>query len=440
VVFAGYGITAPEYGYDDYAGLDVEGKVVFVLRHEPNEDDPESVFDGAEHSRHAYFTTKAENAAAHGAVGMILVTDPLHHEETETVPAMRRLSLDPDIESHSGPMQADVPNDFVAVHVSQGFGAAMAQKLGGDLSEMQRALDAGRQPARLGLSWAPTEVSVAALDGPRRIPARNVAGYLPGPEHGEEGERDLVLIGAHHDHIGTVRWTDEQSREPSEDSESSAGGRTADVGTRPDGAAETGAGTSGAGTAGSAADDSSPPESSPPPDGRIDKIFNGADDNASGTAGVLELAERFATSGEPPTGGMIFVTFSAEEWGLFGARASIEKKLLPTDQISHMVNLDMIGRNPEEAVRVYGATEAEIPVREAARMVGVEIRTAEHSRRSASDHTVFVRAGIDAIFFHTGLHGDYHGVDDESERLDYDHMRNVAELVAETVERLPRLQ
>src|SRR5690242_6159113 len=79
LVFAGYGITAEDYHYDDYAGLDVKGKVVLVLRHEPQENDEKSVFLGKEFTRHADIIQKALNARSHGAVAMILVNDPLNH-------------------------------------------------------------------------------------------------------------------------------------------------------------------------------------------------------------------------------------------------------------------------------------------------------------------------------------------------------------------------
>src|SRR5258706_9940194 len=75
VVFAGYGITAPEYGYDDYAGLDVRGKLVLILRHEPQEYDEKSVFDGRVYTEHSQFFSKAVNAKLHGARGVILIND-----------------------------------------------------------------------------------------------------------------------------------------------------------------------------------------------------------------------------------------------------------------------------------------------------------------------------------------------------------------------------
>lgn len=368
IVFAGYGITAPEYGYDDYAGLDVEGKIVFLLRHEPNENDPESPFDGAEHSEHAYFTSKAENASRRGAAGMVLVTDPLHHDEPDNLQFMRRLGLTPDLEPRRGPMPADVHDGFVAVHISQELGTALGDALGGDLADMQRALDAGRRPAELGLRSIPATVAVETLEEPRRIRARNVAAYLPAPGVEDDAEEDIILIGAHHDHLGGF-------------------------------------------------------------DGAGDTVYNGADDNASGTVGVLELAERFALApGERPAG-MIFTTFSAEEWGLFGARAIIEEKLLPLERIARLVNLDMIGRNPGEPVRVYGGAEHAEAVRAVADDVGVEVEPRAHGSRSASDHTVFLREGVESLFFHTGLHEDYHEVTDELPLIDTEHMARVLHLV-----------
>src|SRR6266853_106488 len=79
MVFAGYGITAPEYHYDDYAGIDVKGKIVLLLRHEPQESDEKSVFDGKSFTQHAQFTSKSTNAKIHGAVGVILINDLANH-------------------------------------------------------------------------------------------------------------------------------------------------------------------------------------------------------------------------------------------------------------------------------------------------------------------------------------------------------------------------
>ena len=75
VVFAGYGITAPEYNYDDYKGIDVRGKIVLIMRHEPQEFDEKSIFAGKVYTQHAQFWSKASNAKMHGARGVVLMND-----------------------------------------------------------------------------------------------------------------------------------------------------------------------------------------------------------------------------------------------------------------------------------------------------------------------------------------------------------------------------
>ncbi|HVY62137.1 MAG TPA: PA domain-containing protein, partial [Planctomycetota bacterium] len=89
LVFAGYGITAPEEKYDDYAGIDAAGKVVLVLRHEPREKVDGPAFRGRRTTRHAFFQTKIENAVKHGAKAILIVTDPNNHEAKETAPEGR---------------------------------------------------------------------------------------------------------------------------------------------------------------------------------------------------------------------------------------------------------------------------------------------------------------------------------------------------------------
>ena len=105
VVFAGYGITAPEYKYDDYANIDVKGKIVILLRHEPQEADEKSVFAGKQFTQHAQFASKATNAKMHGAAGVIIVNDTANHKEDDD-----KLQV---FGSVSGPEDAGIP--FVQV-------------------------------------------------------------------------------------------------------------------------------------------------------------------------------------------------------------------------------------------------------------------------------------------------------------------------------------
>ena len=372
VVFAGYGITAPEHGYDDYEGLDVKGKLVFMLRHEPRERDPYSSFDGTAFSNHALFATKASNARAHGAAGMILVTDALH-----TGPDDLRLGTDLRLRpfDDSSPSGLDA-SGFVAVHVSQSLGEALARSSGSTLAELQRAVDDGTKPAQLSLGGARARVDVTLLGGPQEITARNVAGFLEGSDSKRRDE--WIVVGAHHDHEGSF----------------SADG---------------------------------------------DSIFNGADDNASGTSGILALARELAARPEPPARSIVFMTFTAEEKGLLGSRVAARGGVLSPGRVIFMLNLDMIGRNPGRSLRVIGDgyVEGLREIVEAANAsVDLTLGFAGNAYSGNSDHDPFYRQGVPFAFLTTGGHGDYHQVSDHAEKIAYGRMVKILRLVAGVVERV----
>lgn len=373
VVFTGYGITAPEYEYDNYAELDVEGKIVFVLRHEPNENDPSSKFAGKEMTRHAYFTRKAENAHEHGAKGMLLVTDPLHHNITADLPlVMETLSLSPDESLYSGSQRADIPDNFIALYTGQAFINTIMDYYGIDLAEVQRKLDSGTSPHELDFPIFKAAVEVSKQDSPREMIVRNSIAMVTGTAAPE----NWVVIGAHHDHLGSY-------------------------------------------------------------DGEGDTIYNGADDNASGVSAVLELAHYFAQ--RPPAVSLLFMTFSAEEQGLLGSRAVFEHDLLPEDPISLMINIDMIGRNPDRPVTltVNGVTEEiRSSIHEAAEKQGIDIRFRSSGGGYLSDYSSFQEQGIPVISFFTGLHDDYHKPSDESDKLDYDRMEKIVKTVQTIIEKI----
>ena len=359
VVFAGYGITAPEYGWDDYTGLDVRGKIVLVLRHEPGERDWQSMFDGAQPSRHSLFEAKIENAAAHGAAAMLLVTDPLNHDADEDLRPSGRLRLEP-LEPRAA--AGDEPPPLLAAHISRKLAEALVS---GGLANLQRAIDAGKPASSLGLASPTARLAVAYSPGAERVEARNVAGFLEGRDPVLKDE--WIVVGAHHDHLGAFR-------------------------------------------------------------GRGDTVFNGADDNASGTSGVLALARAFGRLAERPRRSIAFVTFSAEEKGLLGSRALVEQKLVPVERMVYMLNLDMIGRNPGRDVRVYGDGYVR-GLREVVQVANAEPRLplefAGDDYGADSDHAPFCEADIPFTFLWTGDHADYHQLGDHADKLDYERMESV---------------
>jgi len=372
VIFVGYGITAPEFSYDDYAGLDVAGKLVLLLRHAPP-DAPEREFSGSEHS---FFSTKADNAIKHGAAGMILVSDPRATRSPDDLRWPRGLRIPRPADDGDGNDDTEPAEEepFVAVHASM---SAIDAMLGADwtVATLQSAVDGGGSPGEIAVS-VPGVVTVAGHEAPSIVTAKNVVGFLPGSDPGLTDE--WVVVGAHYDHLGAF-----ESNE--------------------------------------------------------DTIYNGADDNASGTSGVLELARHFGRTGSKRS--MVFIGFSGEERGLLGSRSLVrgrsdaispsEHTVIDTGRVRFMLNLDMIGRNPERPVDVYG--DGFVPgSKDIVERANAGVRTALNyqgqSYISASDHHPFLMSGVPVMFFFTGLHRDYHDIGDEAGLIAFGRMDDIVEI------------
>ena len=160
-----------------------------------------------------------------------------------------------------------------------------------------------------------------------------------------------------------------------------------------------------------------------------DTVYNGADDNASGTAGVLELAEAFASAPIAPKRSMLFMAFSAEERGLLGSRALVKQGDIDTDKVAFMLNLDMIGRNNNEPIEFVGgdyATDIRAIAEATNNDLGVPIEFGPYAPNS--DHHAFFEKEVPVAFFFTGLHDDYHQLSDHADKLDYKRMEAIVKL------------
>ena len=163
-------------------------------------------------------------------------------------------------------------------------------------------------------------------------------------------------------------------------------------------------------------------------EGPTDQIYNGADDNASGTAALIELAEAYQQVANRQRE-MIFVAFSAEELGLLGSRAFVEQ--IDVDRVEMMLNFDMIGRNSDQPISLIGdgfATEVSTLIRDANQKVALEVKLAGDDYFGASDHDSFYRKDRPFLFFFTGTHEDYHQVTDHVDKLDYARMEKISRL------------
>ncbi len=173
------------------------------------------------------------------------------------------------------------------------------------------------------------------------------------------------------------------------------------------------------------------------PDETGDSIFNGADDDASGTSVMMEVAEAFASAGVRPARSLIFLAVSGEEKGLFGSRHFVANSPVPLDSIVANVNMDMVGRNAPDSVIGIGLDYTSLGplVQRIAReqpALGLTVMpdpVPEERLFLRSDHYNFAREGVPAIFFTTGLHDDYHRPSDEPDTIDDDKAARVGRLV-----------
>lgn len=185
VAFVGYGIASEEYRYDDYAGIDVKGRIVLMLRYEPGEMDADSRFDGLQHTWHATFAAKVRQAQQRGAVGVMIVTGPLYHPAGQGFYAAR---------ASASPGDTKIP----VVQISQEVAADMFESAGRDMLAVQKEIDRRNEPQSFVMDGvkAAVDVGVRGFD----VRYRNVLARLPGAD--PRLKEQVVVIGAHLDHIG----------------------------------------------------------------------------------------------------------------------------------------------------------------------------------------------------------------------------------------------
>ena len=359
IVFAGYGITAPAYNYDDYAGLDVKGKVVLIWRYAPQMNDEKSKFASRnDPSGHAQLFTKGINARMHGAKAVILVN-----------PSFNRAD-DPLDTFNTADGQASIP--FLQIRadlVESWFNAA-----GKTVKETGEAIDKDLQPRSFAF---PATLAVNGNVDLQREEHKtaNVTGYLPGQTS------EYVVIGAHYDHLGLG---DNHSL------------------------------------------------------GKVGEIHHGADDNASGTAGVLELAHWFSKQPKQKRG-ILFLTFAGEELGLLGSGYYVGHPELPLEKCVAMINMDMIGRIRDRKIFLAGSgTGANFKelVDGVKSKYDFQVDLSETAGYGSSDHTSFTTKQVPVLFFFSGLHGDYHKPSDTWDKIDAPDAAKLLDLVSDIVLKL----
>jgi hypothetical protein len=193
VVFAGYGITAPEYKYDDYARIDAKGKIVVIFDHEPQENDVVSIFHGVGHTLHAGRTMKLENARRHGALAVLIGPDLLHHQKTSPPQARPPLRANAPTQSLEDPQQ--IPVFSVTASVFED----LIKPLTGSALELERSIDTKLRTASATVADTTLEIQSKNMEAHRGI-SLNAVGLWEGSDPALRSE--TVMLTAHYDHLG----------------------------------------------------------------------------------------------------------------------------------------------------------------------------------------------------------------------------------------------
>ena len=358
VVFAGYGISAPELNYDDYKGIYVRDKIVLVLRYTPEGYNAESPF-----YNYAALRYKAMNARENGAKAIIFVT-PYSQDEEEDLTS---IGLDSSY-SDSG---------IQSLIIKREKAEEILLSTGTNLKKLEQNL-ADKHNSSFLISKTKAAIKTELVE--EKGESSNVIGLLEGSDPILKNE--FIVIGAHYDHIGLG---ERDSRSNNNDT--------------------------------------------------LGSIHNGADDNASGVAGLIELSEFFSCRKGSLKKSLVFIAFSAEELGLIGASYYVDNPKVPLDKTVAMINMDMIGRLDQDKLTVFGVGSSphwKALVNEANTDFNFEI-SFNNSGFAPSDQSVFFAKKIPVLHFFTGLHADYHTPGDDWEKINPLGERKVLDLISELI-------
>lgn len=354
VIFAGYGITAPEQNYDDYNGIDVQGKIVMLLKGTPDGYKAHSPFE-----KYLPLRYKVSNAQSKGAIGIIFV-DPFSEK-------FEKFTYD----YSAG--KAGIP----IIEVKNSIIDNILKTCGYDfkLYDIVKRIYDSMKPN----SFTINNLSVEIQTDVRYVKSKvaNVIGYIEGSN--PELKNEYIIIGAHYDHLG---W----------------GGQGSLV---PDTVA----------------------------------IHNGADDNGSGTAGLLELAEYLSHNRKNLNRTLVFIAFTAEEEGTIGSGFYVKNPVFPLENTIAMINMDMIGRLKEDKLTIYGTGTS--PVwNDIIEKLNSEFKFNLNLVKDGygpSDHAQFYSKNIPVLHFFTGIHSDYHKPSDDYDKINYQGQKRILDFIAKLI-------
>jgi len=376
VVFAGYGIDAPEFAYDDFSGIDLKGKIAIVFSREPQADDPRSKFMGTLDTYHAFDRDKVEELRKQGVAGLLIVRDRVPRD-IKPIPASSPRPSGGPLYALAGKMW-DIPVFTIQRNVAD----QLLVSSGKTADALQAEIDRTVRPDSFDIPNSSVCMS-KAFNNLKNREGRNVVGLLEGSD--PKLDAQTIIVSAHHDHMGV----------------------------------------------------------------RNGHIYHGADDDGSGVAGVIEIANALVNGNIHPKRSVLFIAYDGEERLSLGSYYYVTHPIVPLDQTVANLNMDMIGRNEDDPnwptpadgnvnmVNVLG-TRYNFVLRQiidhANRQEGLKLdykmdRVDPDSLWARSDQFWFAMLHIPQVEFQTGLHPDYHTENDTWERINYPKLTKIIRLV-----------
>lgn len=399
VVFAGYGLSEQSVSYDDYAGLELKGKIVMLLDDVPGRGNPASPFakgEAGEKPRAVIWfdgLKKANAAAAKGARAVLVVRSslsvgdvyaemgpPAPDDERPIIHESNRLVTLPGAKREGG-----------AIFISREMADFILASSGRTVESLKAEIESRWKPASFEIPGGTLTIQSSA-DGENLLRCHNVIGLIPGSDPRLKNE--AVIVGAHLDHLGK----------------------------------------------------------------RGDYVFNGADDNGSGVTGVLEMARAVASLPRKPKRSVVFCLWTAEELGLLGAASYLQHPAFTPARTAAYLNLDMIGRSPDAAGLKARLKRLKIPadtldkiaadnfavvsfpagrglaeiLSRADQAVGLDLwplaETTAKNSGVVSDYVPFAEARVPYLSWAGGTHEDYHQTSDSLDKIDWELMAKIIRL------------
>lgn len=388
VLFAGYGIKADKYNYNDLEDINPEGKILLIMNRSPtSEDGSRFLFEEPLWSSFMSIQAKLVNLMFSRAKAVLIVADPKSGFESveQQYPGIANELKSSKYLKGSKPLIADMPAMPRILFIHRSVADKLLKDTGHDLEELQREIDSTLKSHSFLIAGKRIKLTEVSME--REIILHNVAAWIEGSD--PVRKKEIVVFSGHADHLGVSG----------------------------------------------------------------ENIYPGADDNASGCAAILEIAQAFQSLRKKPARSLLFLWVTGEEIGLFGSRAYVDNPLFPLENTVVDLNMDMIGRvkgiadttsetpmsGKSEVFVITGNQSKELTAvaDEIDKKSPIDINYSLSGRNnplqlfSRSDHYNFVRKDIPILFFTTGLHTDYHKPGDVTGKIDFDKMAQITRMVYE---------